>query len=116
MLFYCWKKIMELWKQKFYGSRQWKETRESYKKYVNGLCESCLKKGLYEPGEIVHHKKHLNAFNVNDPLVSLAFDNLELLCRKCHAEEHPEVYRRKKYEKRYEINEFGGIILDYRKQ
>lgn len=116
MLFYYKKMIMQEWKQKFYGSQAWKVTRENYKKHVNGLCEKCLIKGLYVPGEIVHHKKHLTALNVNDPSVSLAFDKLELLCRKCHAEEHPEVYRRKKYEKRYEINEFGGIILDYRKQ
>lgn len=46
------------------------------------------------PGEIVHHKTHITPENVGDPSVTLAFDNLELLCRACHADEHPEIYER----------------------
>ena len=92
---------MEEWK-KFYSSVQWKEARESYTKYRRGLCEICLSKGIIKAGEIVHHKRHLNATNVNDPSVALSFDNLQLLCRECHGEQH-------RTPRRYKINERGEI-------
>lgn len=77
----------------FYHSKAWKSTRDSYYESVPGhLCEKCLKRGLYTPGSIVHHKTHLSPDNINDTSVTLSFDNLELVCRKCHAEEHPEIY------------------------
>ena len=57
------------------------------------------------PGEIVHHKIHLNADNINDDSISLNTDNLELVCRKCHAELHPELGT-----KRYKVDEYGNII------
>ena len=92
---------MEEWK-KFYSSVQWKEAREGYTKYRRGLCEICLSKGIIKAGEIVHHKRHLNATNVNDPSVALSFDNLQLLCRECHGEQH-------RTPRRYKINERGEI-------
>lgn len=76
----------------FYHSREWKRTREAYLKHRHGLCERCLSRGYAEKGEIVHHRRHLTPENIGDPSVTLSFDNLELLCRKCHAEEHPEIY------------------------
>lgn len=72
----------------FYGSKQWQECREAYAKSQRYLCENCLAKGLYIPGEIVHHIIELNPDNINDPSVTLNFDNLRLVCRRCHAEEH----------------------------
>lgn len=36
----------------------------------------------------MHHKIYLNDENLKDADVSLNWDNLELLCDKCHAEEH----------------------------
>jgi len=38
----------------------------------------------------VHHKIHLTPHNIDDPNITLSEDNLELLCRECHAIEHPE--------------------------
>ena len=73
-------------------------------KSVGGLCERCLKRGLYVSGVIVHHKVHLTPENISDPNVSCAFGNLELLCRDCHAEEHSRL------EKRYRIDEAGRVI------
>lgn len=87
----------------FYNSPAWKHTRKAYTKYRRGLCERCLAKGLYKPGEIVHHRAHLTPDNITDPGVALSFDNLELLCRDCHALEH-------KPEKRYKIDELGRVI------
>lgn len=77
----------EEWKI-FYGSNAWKQTRTAYAKSKKGLCELCLARGIIKPGEIVHHKVHLTAETVNDPSVALSFDNLQLLCRDCHGEQH----------------------------
>lgn len=89
---------------KFYKSQAWKNTRESYAKYRRHLCEDCLAKGLYTPGEIVHHIINLTPENINDPNVTLNFNNLRLVCRRCHAEEH------KHRERRYVIDELGNVI------
>jgi 5-methylcytosine-specific restriction endonuclease McrA len=72
---------------------------------VGGLCERCLKKGLIVPGEIVHHKVYISPDNINDPAITLNPDNLELLCRDCHAEEHMD--RRK----RYKLDNLGRVII-----
>lgn len=87
----------------FYKTEAWQACRDAYAKSVGGLCERCLKKGRVVPGEIVHHKKYLDPQNVNDATVSLSWDNLELLCRQHHADEH------RKYHKRYKVNEFGQV-------
>lgn len=63
-----------------------------------------MAKGLYTPGEIVHHVINLTPENINDPNVALNFDNLRLVCRRCHAEEH------KHRERRYVIDELGNVI------
>ena len=88
----------------FYLSQAWKNCREAYKKSVGGLCERCYKKGIYKSGEIVHHKIHITSDNINDMDILLNWDNLELVCRDCHAEEH---IRKKK---RYKVDEYGKII------
>lgn len=87
----------------FYLSKTWYNTARAYKQSVGCLCERCRKKGLIVPGEIVHHKIHLTPENINNLDVSLNWDNLELLCRDCHANEH------RKYEKRYTIDEWGRV-------
>ena len=69
----------------FYDSRAWKDTRRNYKQSVGGLCEKCLAKGLITPAEIVHHKTPLTVDNVSDLNISLSWDNLQALCRQCHA-------------------------------
>lgn len=72
----------------FYGSRAWKNCRAAYKAYRGGLCERCLAKGLYNPGVIVHHKIYISPENISNPNITLNWDNLELVCRACHDEEH----------------------------
>lgn len=88
----------------FYDSDQWRDCRKAYYHYRGGLCERCLKLGLYSPGEIVHHKRHINPENIQDPAILTDFNNLELLCRKCHADEHS------KHKKRYQIDAFGRVV------
>lgn len=97
----------------FYNSVAWKNCRAAYRASVGGLCERCLRNGLYVPGEIVHHKKHIAPDNINDPSILLDWNNLELLCRGCHKEEHRDDYLRGRnaYKKRYRIDDFGNVII-----
>ena len=74
--------------REFYRSWSWIKCARAYKADRGGLCERCLAKGLITPGEEVHHKIHLTPENINNPKISLNFDNLELLCKNCHLEEH----------------------------
>lgn len=78
---------MKEWAKSFYKGKAWRKCRHAYFVYRHGLCERC--KGL---GKIVHHKIYLTPDNINDPNISLNFDNLELLCRTCHNREHHEKY------------------------
>ena len=41
--------------------------------------------------------------NLNDPDITLSFDNLELLCDECHRKEHA------KKKRRYTVDEFGRV-------
>ena len=90
--------------EEFYASQAWRECREAYKSSVGGLCECCRAKGLITPAEIVHHKVHLTPENINNPNVTLNFDNLEALCRVCHGEKH------KRIKKRYTVDKDGRVI------
>lgn len=88
----------------FYKSKAWQDCRAAYFRYRHGLCERCLSRGIYRPGEIVHHRQHLTPENIGNPAVTLCFDNLMLVCRDCHALEH-------KPEKRYKVDELGRIQI-----
>lgn len=94
----------------FYHSKSWKATRQAYFESRHGLCERCLRKGIVKPGEIVHHKLHLTPENISNPNVSLAFSNLELLCRDCHADAHPEIYGEPKREQRVAFDAAGNVV------
>ena len=95
---------MKEYAQQFYSSKAWQRTRAAYAKSRQNLCEICLSKGIIKPGEIVHHKVHLTPQNINDPAVTLAWDNLQLVCRDCHAVIHDARQRR------YIIDDFGRVI------
>jgi 5-methylcytosine-specific restriction enzyme A len=74
--------------KKFYNSKSWIKTRESYIASVHGLCEGCLEKGKLRPGYIVHHKKEITPENVTDSYITLNFNNLQYLCLDCHNKIH----------------------------
>lgn len=88
----------------FYRSKAWQRCRAAYAKSVGGLCEECQRRGLYQPGEIVHHRKPLTPENIHDPAVTLSWDNLELVCRDCHADLHRSGRRR-----RYKLDDLGRV-------
>ena len=75
---------MQSWAASFYASARWKKCRAGYIKFRRtldgGLCEECKDK----PGYIVHHKLPLTQDNIAEPDVSLAYSNLEYVCKDCH--------------------------------
>ena len=78
---------MKEWAKPFYKSKAWRDCRYAYFISKHGLCERCGR-----PGKIVHHKIYLTPENINDPYITLSFENLELLCSSCHSIEHNEKY------------------------
>lgn len=78
----------------FYDSDAWHACRDAYRASVRGLCERCLRRGIYKAGEIVHHKIYITRKNITDPSVTLNFKNLELVCQDCHNAEHSAKKRR----------------------
>lgn len=96
---------MQEFAEKFYKSQAWKNCREAYAKSQGGLCERCRAMGKIVPGEIVHHKIAITKNNIDDPKITLATSNCQLLCRDCHAAVH------KKNITRYFIDENGRVIM-----
>lgn len=96
---------MRAFAEGFYRSPAWKRTRAAYAKSVGGLCERCMSRGIYRAGVIVHHKIHLSPENIHDPEITLGWDNLELLCRDCHAYVHGGAM-----EVRYTVDHYGRIL------
>ena len=67
------------------------------------MCQICFDR----LGEIVHHIIWLTEANINDPSVSLNFDNLQYVCCKCHNRiKDPE-----KRKGRYYFDSTGKMIL-----
>ena len=96
--------IMKKYAERFYTSRAWEECRKAYTKSVGGICERCMKAGVITPAEIVHHKIHITPDNINDPSITLDWNNLECVCRKCHAELHGKA-------KRFKVDAFGHVTI-----
>lgn len=95
---------MKEFAKRLYKSKAWQQTRNAYAASVGGLCEECLKAGIYRAGEIVHHKQELTPENINNPEISLAWKNLELLCRDCHGKAHGSI-------RRYNVDEMGRVTM-----
>lgn len=105
--------------KRFYSSKAWQDCRNEYAARRHHLCEDCLRRGIYQPGVIVHHKIELDPINIEKPEIALCFDNLELLCRECHARIHglegrwDAVNRKRKAQRdasrRYTIGENGEV-------
>jgi len=70
--------------KKFYRSKAWQQCRASYIASVHGLCESCLKKNIVNPGYIVHHTVKITPENINDPSITLNHKLLRYDCLECH--------------------------------
>lgn len=72
----------------FYKSKQWQKCRQTFisERIIidGGLCQRCHT----APGYIVHHKIHITPQNINNPSITLNFQNLEYVCHECHNNEH----------------------------
>lgn len=101
-------------RNKFYETQAWKNTRKSYMQSVGGLCEKCLAEGIITPAEAVHHITPLTEENASDMSISLSWDNLQALCRKCHADAHEDIYRERSG-RRYKIDKNGKVIFAERR-
>ena len=89
--------------KKFYNSKEWIKCREAFKQSKYGICERC---GM--PGEEVHHKIYLTPDNINNPYITLNWDNLELLCSSCHSKEHNSKYESLREDVQFDKN--GDLV------
>ena len=99
--------MAKLFSMKFYKTSAWRDCRNGYAAYRGHLCERCLRRGMLTHGEIVHHKIELTPENIDDPEITMNYNNLELLCRPCHAEVHDQRIKRR----RFTIGPDGEIII-----
>lgn len=88
---------------KKYKSKRWQRLRQ-LKITINPLCERCLKNGIYNATEIIHHKDYVTDKNYNDDNIFFNIDNLESLCFDCHQKEH---FAEKQ---EYEFDENGDLV------
>ena len=95
---------MKPYAEKFYKSKSWQKVRNAYMRSQRSLCEICLANGIIKPCEIVHHKIEITPDNINDPTVTLNWNNLQCVCRDCHAKIHDRSGRR------YIIGEDGRVM------
>lgn len=76
--------MSKVWAKAFYRSDAWQRCRNGYiKERIRidaGMCEVCRER----LGYIVHHKITLTPQNINNPEVSLNWDNLSYECKDCH--------------------------------
>jgi 5-methylcytosine-specific restriction endonuclease McrA len=95
---------MKEFAKNFYASHQWKSLRNKYFNSQFGLCERCGR-----PALIIHHKIYLTADNINNPNVSLNWDNLECLCLECHNAEHG-YFTQQQADRTYIFDGAGNIV------
>ena len=93
----------------FYHSPEWEHCREAYLRSRGYLCEQCLQKGIVTPAKIVHHKIFLTPENINEPRITLDWNNLFAVCKNCHEEIHENCGRKNK--RRYEVDEMGRVKI-----
>lgn len=86
-----------------YRCKRWASLRHQ-KLLLNPLCERCMKKGIYKPAYIVHHKEYITDKNYNDDNIFYNINNLESLCQECHNKEHF------KTKEEYYFDENGDLI------
>lgn len=85
---------------KFYHSKAWKDTSEAYMSSKYYICERCDNSAT-----ICHHKEYITINNVDNPDITLNWDNLEALCIKCHNKEHF------KKDDEYYFDDEGNIVI-----
>jgi 5-methylcytosine-specific restriction endonuclease McrA len=79
--------------QRLLNDKRWKLLRAEVFKRTNGLCELCLKEGIYKPGVDVHHLRPVEQAKTVQEMERLAYDpnNCQLLCIPCHIKVHHDM-------------------------
>lgn len=93
--------------KKFYKSKAWQQCRDAFFQSKFGICELCGK-----PGKEVHHKIHITPHNINDPNITLSWDNLQLLCSSCHCAIHDKSYEMYRARTRRDTGVANGLCFD----
>ena len=95
----------------FYVGIAWIDCSREYRK-AHPLCERCLARHEISASKEAHHKIRLTPQNINNPDITLNWDNLEALCEDCHKKEHRQQrFEQKKSNQRWRINNTGDVIL-----
>lgn len=100
---------MKEWAESFYKSKRWVDCRESFLSSKHYLCERCSTDENPVTATIAHHKIYLTPGNINDPTISLSWDNLEALCQDCHNKEHHGSHKPEQ-KRRYSFDESGQLV------
>ena len=84
-------------KQEIYNSREWRELRVA-KYRDNPLCELCLKEGVSQSTEAIHHIHPIEDSSSKEEMRKWAFmwDNLLSVCKYHHAKIHKKAGANKK--------------------
>lgn len=102
------------WAVAFYHSPAWLRNRKIYMERAIDtpfgivppqMCERCYANGELVPAKVVHHVTWLTPENINDPHVTLSFDNFQRLCQDCHAAVHSGYER-----PRVDFDENGNVV------
>lgn len=67
----------------FYNSTAWIKCRGGYMQSKGYVCELCG-----DVAVICHHKIHITPGNINDPNITLNWENLQAVCVECHNKIH----------------------------
>ena len=79
--------------QRLLNDKRWKLLRAEVFRRANGLCELCLKEGIYKPGVDVHHIRPVEQAKTVQGMERRAYDpkNCQLLCVACHIKVHQDM-------------------------
>ena len=80
--------------QRLLNDKRWKLLRAAVFRRTNGLCEMCLKEGIYRPGVDVHHIKPVESGRTVMEMEQLCYNpaNVMLLCVPCHIKVHQDMH------------------------
>ena len=97
---------MQAWAREFYLGKAWRACRRAYLAAKRWQCERCSTPDNPVPAKVVHHRQYITQDNINDPSVTLSWDNLQALCQDCHN----EIHHARERGDRYSFGEDGAIL------
>lgn len=105
-LFFVGDNMAKEWAAWFYNSKAWEDCRLAFMRSKFFICERCG-----GAATIAHHKTYLTPANINNPDITLNWENLEALCQDCHNKEHQSKYSATREDVMFD--EQGNLIPKY---